>query len=155
MSSKAQIDERRRQVWDMLVRGVSKGVISKTLGVCSATITDDCKVLQQMHSKNIADIDVNQELGDAVAKLEKIFDLAMTEYSAADTSTQKAHFMEKALMAIKSKVQILSDTGVLPSAVKKTESKMVVEGLDIDKATLSELKTLRNRMLNRLDPVGN
>jgi len=154
MSKRLQVEARRAQVWDLLMRGVSQAVIAKTLNVHRNTIMVDVRYLREKHGTDVQDSDVHMELGDAIAKFDEIFRYAMGEYSTADKPTHRAAFLEKALMAMKSKVQLLVETGVLPKAANEITGKLVIEGVDISKASLQELKTLRNRMVSQLSASG-
>jgi len=153
MAGVLDTEERRNQVWEMLVRGVSQKVISETLNVHRNTVANDIKVLRDRHRKDIADVDTKAELGDAVKKFDEIFKYAMNEYSTCAKEQQRATFLEKAMMALTKKVGLLVDTGVLPKAANEITGKLTIEGVDVTRASLEELKTLRNRMSNQLDAL--
>ena len=134
----------------MIVRGIPQHVISKTLGVHRNTVCNDVQYLTERHRKEISDIDVQRSLGDSVAKFDEIFKYAMQEFSNAEHPKERAAFLEKALSAMEKKTKLLVDTGVLPKAAQEITGKMIVEGVDLTKASLEELRVLRNRMVSQL-----
>lgn len=150
MAGVLDTEERRAQVWEMLVRGVSQKVIADTLSVHRNTVANDIRVLRAKHRKEVTDIDTKAELGDAVKKFDEIFKYAMSEYSLSNKEQQRATFLEKAMMALTKKVGLLVDTGVLPKAANEITGKLTIEGIDVTRASLEELKTLRGRMANQL-----
>jgi len=152
--SREEVEERRSAVWEMLVRGVSQTIIAKTMNVHRNTIFNDVKELRRIHRHGVKDNDVHETLGDAVAKFDEIFKYAMQEYSTAEKSREKAQFLEKAIAAMDKKTRLLVETGVLPKAAQEITGKMIVEGVDITKASLQELRTLQGRMLGQLGAVS-
>ena len=153
-NSQEVIAERRDTVWEMLVRGVPQVVIAKTLNVHRNTIANDVRELRRTHREDVADNDVHDTLGDAVAKFDEIFKYAMQEYSTVEKPREKAQFLEKALSAMDKKTRLLVETGILPKAAQEITGKMIVEGVDITKASLQELRTLQNRMMGQLQTTS-
>lgn len=152
--SKEDIADRRKTVWEMLVRGIPQVVIASTLNVHRNTIANDVKELRKQHREQVKDTDVHETLGDSVAKFDEIFKYAMHEYSTADKSREKAQFLEKAISAMDKKTRLLVETGVLPKAAQEITGKMFVEGVDVTKASLQELRTLKNRMMGQLHAMS-
>jgi len=152
--SKEQISDRRKTVWEMLVRGIPQVVIAKTLNVHRNTITNDVRELRKQHREEVKDTDVHETLGDAVAKFDEIFTYAMQEYSVADKAREKSQFLEKAIAAMDKKCRLLVETGVLPKAAQEITGKMIVEGVDVTKASLQELRTLKGRMMSQLQATS-
>lgn len=152
--SKEETEDRRRQVWEMLVRGTPQTVIAKTLGVHRNTVNSDVRELRKRHRSKVKDSDVHEELGDAIAKYDELFKLAMEELSVAEKETHRTQFMEKAIQALNAKTRLLVDTGILPKAAHEVTDKLVIEGVDVNAASLSELKALRTRMLSRVEQMS-
>jgi len=152
--SREQIAERRAAVWEMVVRGVPQAVIAKTLNVHRNTVVTDVKELRKMHRKAVKDSDVHDTLGDSVAKFDEIFKYSMQEFSTAEKAREKAQFLEKAIAAMDKKTRLLVETGVLPKAAQEITGKMVVEGVDVTKASLQELRTLQSRMMGQLKALS-
>lgn len=149
MATKQQLEDRRRQVWDLVLRGVPVTVIAKTLGVHRNTITNDVKVLRERNRQQITDVDVKAEIGDAVAKYDEIFKAALGDYATTDKDGSKASFLSQAQSALERKLRFLIDVGVLPKAVQEFSGKLVVEGVDVASASVDELKSLRNKLAQR------
>ena len=148
------IADRRAKVWEMIVRGVNQQAISAALNVHRNTVSNDVKELRKQHRQVVKDADVHDEIGDTVAKYDEIFKYAMIEYSTADKETHKAQFLDKAMSALQKKVSLLVETGVLPKAAQEITGKMIIQGVDVSKASLEELKVLRGRMISQLDQSG-
>lgn len=152
--SKEEIAQRRATVWEMLVRGIPQVVIAKTLNVHRNTITNDVRELRKQHREDVKDTDVHETLGDAVAKFDEIFKYAMQEYSTAEKPREKSQFLEKAIAAMDKKARLLVETGVLPKAAQEITGKMIVEGVDVTKASLQELRALQSRMMGQLKSLS-
>lgn len=150
--SRDQIAQRRSAVWEMHVRGVPYHTIASALGVHRNTIANDVRELRLEHRAEVKDIDVHAKLGDSVAKYDEIFKYAMQEYSQQNMNPrERAAFLDKALSSLDKKTRLLVETGVLPRAAQELTGKMIIEGVDLTKASLEELRTLRNRMVGQLD----
>ena len=142
-----EVTERRQQsIWEQYVRGVPQHVIAQALGVHKNTVCKDIKELKDAKKKDIQDMDPQMAIGDIAAKYDEIFKYAIDEYSTAEKGVHKAQFLEKALLALGKKTQLLTDTGVLPKAATEINSKVVVEGVDINRASLQELRALRDKL---------
>jgi len=145
--SREVIEERRERVWEMLMRGVSQKEMAQALGVHKNTIVNDVAELRKQHREAVRDSDVHDEIGDTAAKFNDIFRYAMMEYTTAENERSKATFLEKAMTALSKKVALLVETGILPKAAQEITGNMVIKGVDVTKASLEELKTLRDQML--------
>lgn len=149
MATKEKIEERRRQVWDLVVRGTPMAVMAGALGVHRNTVLNDLSVLRERHRELIADVDVETEIGDAVAKYDDLFQLALQQYHMTDKDGAKGQLLGNALQALSQKVRFLVEVGVLPKAVQEVTAKLIVEGVDLEKASLDELYGLRTRLIER------
>lgn len=151
-----EITEKRREaVWEQLARGLPYAVIARTLGVHPNTIANDAKVLRERHGQTVKTIEPPAEIGDIAAKYDEVYKYAMQEYSQCQDEklSQKAGFLEKALAALKSKSQLLLDTGYLPKASNEGNYSPVIDGVDVKKASLTELKALREKLQSGLEVI--
>jgi hypothetical protein len=153
LSKAEKVDQRRQAVWEQHVRGVPANVIGKALGVNISTVYTDIKFFRARHKDEIETADPNTEIGDIVSKYDEIYKSAMHEYAAAQRQQHRASFLEKALMAVSKKAQLLEDTGVLPKAAQEIRGKLVIDGVDTEKASLQELKALRERLVSNLQKI--
>ena len=151
--NKAETESRRRQVWELKLRGMPHGTMAKVLGVSANTITQDIQAIRQNHSKYVKGIDVDSEFGDALAKFDHLFNAAILEYSAASKKSEKASFMHLANASLEKKLKFMMDTGMVPKAVQEIKGEFTVDGVDIRKASIEELKNKRDAILSRL-PVA-
>lgn len=55
--SKEQIADRRKTVWEMIVRGIPQVVIAKTLNVHRNTVMNDVRELRKQHRDEVKDTD--------------------------------------------------------------------------------------------------
>ena len=139
-------EKRQEDVWEQYVRGVPQFIIAQALGVHKNTVSLDIKERRERNKVDVRDTDPQAAIGDISAKYDKIFQYALDEYSTTKPGAQKAQFLEKALLALAKKTQLLTDTGVLPKAVTEINSKVVVEGIDVNKASLQELRALKRKL---------
>jgi hypothetical protein len=148
--SKEETMTRRRQVWELMLRGIQKGVMAKLLDVDPNTITQDVKAIRADHAKYVGDLDVQGEFGDALAKFDHLFQLAISDYSSAERNSDKVSFMGQANAIIERKLRFMMDTGMLPKAAQKIDGSFVVDGMDIQRASTEELKNKRDNIMKRL-----
>lgn len=151
MASKAIIEERRRRVWAFQLKGVPETMIANALSVHRNTIVNDIRELRKIHREQVAEADVMTEIGDAASKFEFIFKEALSEYAQAEKPGAKSLFLERATAALAKKVQLLVECGVLPKAAQEISGKLVIEGVDVNKASLEELEGLRSRLVAQLN----
>jgi len=144
--SRETTEKRQQSVWEQYVRGIPQYVIAQALGIHKNTVWRDIEELKEKNKVNIQDMDPQMAIGDIAAKYDEIFKYAIDEYSTAGKGAQKAQYLEKALLALGKKTQLLTDTGVLPKAATEINSKVVVEGVDINRASLQELRALRDKL---------
>ena len=154
MPTKETVEARRRQVWEMILRGISESVTAKTLGVHRNTVVNDVRMMRVQHRSQVSDADVQEEVGDITAKFDYIFQTAMAEFSTARRPGTRGMLLEKALSALQSKAKFLVEVGTLPKAAQEITGKLLVDGMDISKMSLEALKSLRNRMAQNLNTMG-
>lgn len=152
MANKIQIQDRRRTVWEMTLRGIPETMIANALHVHRNTIVNDIREIRKKNRDKVADADVMTEIADAMQKFEEIFQLAMKDYGQASKDLSKSRYQEIAMNALDKKVRFLVEVGVLPRAAQEITGRMVIEGIDVEKASIEELKGLRNRLISRIPP---
>lgn len=151
MASKAAIEDRRRQVRELMMRGVPGTDIAKILNVHRNTIVNDLKIIREENRKEATEIDVYGEIGLSMKKYDEIFTTAMTEYLKAEKDRSKASFLTKALDALDKKMRFLVEVGILPKAAQEVSATLTVEGVDVRKAGVDELEILHNKLSGRLE----
>ena len=144
--------DRRRKVWSLVLRGVPETVIAQSLGVHRNTIVNDLRKLREEHRSDMAEADALEELGDAVAKFDDIFRHAIQEFHLADSPGVKRGYLSEAANAVEKKVRLLLEVGVLPRAAQEVKGNLVVEGVNLERANLEELRALRDRLVQRVPP---
>lgn len=155
MANRLAIEERRRQVWAMYIRGVPETVIAKAMGVHRNTIFNDVKVLKRRNANSIDTAKANFEVGDLIAKLDEVFKMSMEECVLAERPGVKAAMMSRAMHALKEKAEIMFRAGVIPEAAKEVNERLTIEGVDLKRASLDELKELRKKLLERAGIMRN
>jgi len=150
VASRAVIDERRRHVWAFVLKGVPESMIAKAMNVHRNTIVNDIRELRKQHRDQIVDADVMAEIGDATSKFDFIIKEALAEFAQAEKPGAKSLFLERATAALDKKVKWLVECGVLPKAAQEVTGKLLIEGVDVGKASLEELEGLRNRLVSQL-----
>lgn len=144
------IQERRRKVWELLLYGFAPNSIAKALGCSYGTVLNDIKEIRAKNKNYIERVDISEEIGDAVAKFDEIFASALREYNAAEKSSQKSGFLSTAMAALEKKERFLVEVGVLPKQVATQEPEQIVAGINIKRASLEEVRSLRDRVRDRL-----
>lgn len=148
--NREKTEERRRQVWQMLLRGIPETVIAKMFDVHRNTIVTDVRVLRMKNRQLIKDADVLEEIGDAAARFEEMFQNAMSEFATTKETGTKLAALDRAMSAMREKVRLLVETGILPRAAQEIAGTLKVEGVDVKNASLEELKAMRLRLLSEL-----
>ena len=151
MVPKEVTEERRRQVWQLVVlRGVQECVVAKHFGVHRNTISNDLAVLRSRNREMVRDTDILEEIGDTVAKFDDMYRKAMVDYATAETASAKSSFYQNAISALDKKTKFLSEVGVLPKAAQEITGKLMVEGADVNTMSLESLRGLRQQVLEKL-----
>jgi len=141
--SKAAQETRRGQVWELMLRGISKSMMARLLDVSPNTITQDVKFLRSQNQQAVTQMDVNTEIGDALAKLDHLFCICISEYHGAERSQAKSAFLTQAILALDKKLKFMMDTGLIPKSAHEIKADFTIGGVDIRSAGLEELKNLR------------
>jgi hypothetical protein len=151
MATREEIEKRRAAVWEQVARGVSPGVIARSMNLSDQTIRTDIKVLREQHRDGVTSMEPPAEVGDIVAKFDEVY---MEEYSTVERPSQKSQFLDKALCALNSKCKLLLETGYIPKAAQEIKNQVKIEGIpDISRASLPELKAVRERLLTQLAKI--
>lgn len=150
MATKEQLQDRRRTVWELYLRGVPLTVISRTLNVHRNTINNDLRELRKTHKQQVSNVDISEEVGDLAAKYDEIFKYAISEYATTDREGAKSSFLSQAQEALHKKSKLLMDVGIIPKAAQEVSGRIVIEGVDVQKADLRELKSIRDKLLARM-----
>lgn len=88
----AERQDRLRSLVDLQRRGMSNVMIAKLLGVGEATVYRDKQILKKFAAKRAANIDIKEEIGDALNFLDEIADKAMEGYRSSLEDTEQVVF---------------------------------------------------------------
>ena len=146
--SATETQERRLQVFRLLMRGVKKSVIANTLGVNPHCVSGDVKWIKANLREMALNADTFTEAGLAAAELQEAKQEAMYCFSQTSNPHAKNQFLLTAIQAIEKRLKIMMDAGIIDRAPTVL--------LDIDVAKLSTVELLKRReqMLERLAGMG-
>jgi len=150
MASQLEIEERRKHVFELMLRGTSVGAMAKVLSVHENTILNDLRQIRQQNRQKIDDVVVKEEIGEAVAKLDDLMTKALQEYELTEKDNLKAVFLEQARKALMDKMKLLVEVGVIPAATKEVTNNLIIHGVDVRSASLDELMGLRKNLIGQL-----
>jgi hypothetical protein len=117
----ALIEQRRKQVWEMSLEGITYSTMASILKVTRQTISSDLDYIKKSEAEKITGIRNSPKLAEAdiaitARKLETIAEACMQEYLAATTAQDKHRFLDAAHKTIVSRNRVLVETGMLPKA---------------------------------------
>lgn len=88
----AERQDRLRSLVDLQRRGMSNAMIAKLLGVGEATVYRDKQILKKFAATRAANIDIKEEIGDALNFLDEIADKAMEGYRSSIEDNEQVVF---------------------------------------------------------------
>lgn len=88
----ADRQDRLRSLVDLQRRGMSNAMIAKLLGVGEATVYRDKQLLKKFSAARAANIDIKEEIGDALNFLDEIADKAMEGYRSSIEDNEQVVF---------------------------------------------------------------
>ena len=150
--NKAAIEDRRRTIFEMvMLKGYSETAIATVLGIHRNTVVRDVAVIGEILQKRVEGCDPMSEIGVQAQKYLRSAELMLLEMGETKDAAKKAALMGRALQAMDLRVKMLLETGILPTAAQKVE---VSGGLDLKGASMEELKSHRERLMERLAATG-
>lgn len=153
--NRAAVEDRRRQVWDLLLRNVPETMIAKIFSVHRNTIVSDVRAVRNANRERVRRGDQYGEAGEIVKRFEDMIVRAFEEFQLADTDGKKVAFFGHALKAMTSKAEFLVKTGLVPVAKLSIDGEIrLSDGLDVSKMSLEEMKATRNQIVRRIVTEG-
>lgn len=153
--NRAAVDDRRRQVWDMMARGVPENVMAKLFKVHRNTVVNDVRAIREQNRRTAKNADVHTEIGDLKRRFEDLFTIATENMVMAKKPSEKATFMANAIKVLISKAEFLLKSGVIPPAKIGIEGSLELSGgLNVGRMSLEELKSTRNDIIKRMLGAG-
>ena len=147
------IEQRRRTVLEMTMRGITASTIAQQLGVHRNTIVSDLRAIRDQNREAMERADVLEEIGGAA----RFYDMIQQESMYGMTTNRhpmvKVSFLSLAMKAQAEKLNLMTKVGILPDGRRKeTRPSGVIlgDGIDLDRMTPEELKRFRDRILDEL-----
>lgn len=155
----AAIEDRRRQVFELMLRGISETVIARQFGVHRNTIVNDVREIRRQNRRKMeeAQRDSLSEIGKMVGEFDEIMKIAMFEAASAKRVGGKAMMLGVALKALVERSRLLIETGILPSAAIEMKGEIAVrlsDGRDLRRMSLEELKRAFETTSKRIGILG-
>jgi IS30 family transposase len=147
--SAAQAQERRIQVFRMNMRGLNNTSIARELGVSRQTIIADVKWNKEHFTEMAAHADRNEEVGQAIARLEEMEKEAMYHFSEATGDHFKNQYLMTAIAACEKRIKLMMDSGIIQRATIDVNL-----NIDYSKLTNEELLAKRTEYMSRLRVLG-
>jgi len=111
------IDERRRRVKEMLLRGVPRKHMAQFLGVHSDTIRNDEAAIKVELREKYKNYDITTHVGEVAEALDMIARRSMMEAEATKSKRDRNSFFNTAIRAWVAKAHTVMDPGVMPHAM--------------------------------------
>lgn len=146
--SAAEARNRRFDVFRLLMRGIKKAAIARTLGVSEKCVAADAEWIRQNLRDFASNADTFAEVGEAAAELREVKQEAMYHFSQAGNHHAKNAYLLTAMQAIERRLKIMMDAGIIERAPTIQ--------LDIDVAKLSTVELMKRRemVLEQIAKMG-
>jgi hypothetical protein len=131
------------------MRGISYDAISRQLGVSRTTITNDSKWIKTHLRELAVNADRFAEVGEIMAKIAEIEKEAMFQFNETENPHAKNNFLMTALNAMKERIKIAMDSGVIDRAAVDMNL-----SVDYSKMTTDELLKAREEEVGKLRRLG-
>jgi len=148
--SKQERERLKDRVIRLYIRGARKSDIAEAVGCTEQTVENWIKQWKAEEAEKTSNAEPPAEVAEACQKYDEIYRCAMSEYSLASSANQRAAFLDKALSALHRRTSLLMEAGVVPKAVTQTTTRHIIEGVDLERASLEELTALKKRLLDDL-----
>jgi len=139
---------RRLEVFRLLMRGINKTVIAKTLGVRRKCVATDAEWIRQNLRELAANADTFAEVGVAAAEMQELKQEAMYHFSQAGNHHAKSQYLLIAMQAIEKRLKLMTDAGIIERAPT------VQLDIDVAKLSMVELMKRREQVLEQIARMG-
>jgi hypothetical protein len=119
------IEERRKLVLKMKMRGMTLKDMARLLGVQETVVQFDLRKMKHEMTSKLSKIQKDYALGESVSVFEEIERAAWEQYNIAkDATPMKAKFLETVKEARKEQIKLLSDIGLIQKQTQKVDVKV-------------------------------
>lgn len=117
----AEIERRRKHVWEMALEGIPQTAMADILKVTRQTVASDLDFIRKSEQSKINGMKNDSalaelDIGVTARRLDSIAEACMQEYMAAETAQDKHRFLDAAAKTIVNRHRVLMETGMLPKA---------------------------------------
>ena len=117
-----EVDERRRQVEKLRLRGTPVSTIAKILNVSDKTIYRDLKAIREQNIEAVSKTEKEEHMANAMARYREIEERAWTDYhTAAEGSPARIKALDLIRVIQSDKIKALRDTGFIQNQAQKVE----------------------------------
>jgi len=155
-ASKEEIEERRKQVARLRMRGLGYRAIGKLLSVGHMTIKRDLEAIRENNKEKVTTLDRSEHVGESLSVFEEVELRAWQDYHTAQAgSQQRQKFLAEVQEARKNQTRLLTDLGVVSRAPLESVIKVsaeVIQGWSSSAQDLVALAILKSQLKPLAEP---
>ena len=111
---KYELEERRKKILKLRLRGLSVTSIAKILNVSPSLVSNDLKKVRKENKTFVDKIDQNEFIGESLAIFDEVQERAWSEYQSSKAGTpQRLKALDLVRTVQKDKVDVLTDVGLI------------------------------------------
>jgi len=156
-ASKEEIEDRRKQVARLRLRGLGYRSIAKILNVGHMTIKRDLEAIREENKRRVSGFEHAQMIGESLSVFEEVELRAWQDYHDADKgSVQRRQFLDVIQNARNNQIKLLTDIGLVskePHKVDVTVRTDAIEHWSPEAQALVAMAILKAKLSPPADPV--
>jgi len=124
-ASQAEMDDRRKHVIRLRMRGLGYRSIAKILGIGHMTVKRDLEAIREANQKRVTQFEHEQTIGESLSVFEEVELKAWEQFDAMPLGSQHgAKYLEQIQDARNNQIKLLTDVGLIRKEPAKLEVKV-------------------------------
>lgn len=156
-ASREEIEDRRKQVGRLRMRGLGYRSIAKLLGVGYLTIKRDLEAIREDNKKRVSAFEQEQHLGESLSVFEEVELRAWQDYHEAQGgSIQRKHFLDTIQDARNNQIKLLTDVGLVSKEPTKVDVRVkseLIQHWSPEAQALVAMAILKSKLPPAAEPV--
>jgi len=156
-ASREEIEDRRKQVGRLRMRGLGYRSIAKLLGVGFMTVKRDLEAIREDNKKRVSAFEQEQHLGESLSVFEECELRAWQDYHEAGAGTiQRKHFLDTIQDARNNQIKLLTDVGLISKEPAKVDVRVrseLIQHWSPEAQALVAMAILKSKLPAAAEPI--
>lgn len=129
-ASQAEMDDRRKQVVRLRMRGLGYRSIAKILGIGHMTVKRDLEAIRDANQKRVTQFEHEQTIGECLSVFEEVELKSWEQFDAMPLGSQHgAKYLEQIQDARNNQIKLLTDIGLIRREPAKVDLRVRTEAI--------------------------